>query len=184
MTNACSVVDGKAKEGGRELTGSIPQGVRLAAKILEVAQSVWRGDRSLHKRIANAAKVSPRSIEYWSGGRGISADALANLIRSEEGFRFLEAVMDGHAPKWWRLCLAMQGVAEAHEMQAAARRQIRRAVQGAINADADITASIARAESALVLQDPDFGGTQFDGYRASAGASHRSMAQASKRGGR
>jgi len=72
-------------------------------------------------------------------------------------------------------------VAETQKMQAAARRRLRRVIEGAVDADREISASIQRAEAALCVQDEDFYRPQFDGARSSIGARDRALAQASKR---
>lgn len=173
MPTASVALGGNAKTGQRERAYSTPQPVRLSERILKLAQDIWPG--STQKNLAKAAGVSPRSVEYWSSGRGLSADALASLIRSEEGFKVLDAIMQGSRPKWWRICESMMRVAEVRQMQELARRKMRRAVQGALDADDSISASIAAAEASLPFSDEEFRQPHLDAMRAVAGSSHRSV---------
>lgn len=164
-----------AKKAGREPACLTTQVVRLVDRVLKVSQSIVEWRKSPQKELARTADVSPRSIEYWGNGRGLSADALANLIRSEEGFRFLNAVMEGAQPKWWRVCAPLMEFAEVQEMQLRARKKLRRVMQGAVDADADLTAALARTEAALSVQDADFHQPQIDAQRAMARVHHRAV---------
>lgn len=164
-----SIVGGDAKVARRERAVSTPQSSGLAGKILNLYRTRI-APRSTFKNLASDAGVSPRSIEYWSNSRGLSSEALANLIRSEEGFKVLEAIMEGAQPKWWRICLPMMGLAEAREMQLRARRKFRRAVQGAIDADESLAASISKTEAAMPFQDEEFLRPHLDAQRAMARA--------------
>lgn len=109
--------------------------------------------------------------------RPIYADELAALLRTDEGFDLLTAIMAGTRPKWWRLVSASMEVREAQRLQAEARARIRRAVRGALDADADLTAAIARAEA---LSDQDFHRPHLDALGAMARVSDRAVAAASK----
>lgn len=176
MTAASVVLGGNAKKELRERACSTPHPVRLVDRIIQVSQRIIEWQRSPQKELARTAKVSPRSVEYWGDGRSLSSDALANLIRSEEGYRFLEAVMAGAKPKWWRLCVPLMDFAEVREMQIAARKKMRRAVQGALDADDSLSASIAATEAALPFSDEEFRRPHLDAMRAMAGPSHRAVA--------
>lgn len=164
-----SIVGGNAKSVRRERTYSSPQNSGLAGKILNLYRTRI-APRSTYKNLASDAGVSPRSIEYWSGKRGLSSDALANLIRSEEGFKVLETIMGDAQPKWWRICVAMMGFAEAREMQLRTSRNVRRAINRVFDADADVAASIARAET---FQDPEFMRPHADAMREVSRSSRR-----------
>lgn len=111
------------------------------------------------------------------GDRKFTADELAQLLQSEDGFEFLVAVMADARPTWWRVCRPLMEVAETQKMQAIARRRLRRVIEGAVDADREITGAIAQAETALCVQDEDFYRSQFDGARACTGARDRAMAR-------
>lgn len=111
------------------------------------------------------------------GQRTIDADEMARLLRTDDGFEFLTALMADAQPKWWVLCSAFMEVREAQRLQAEARLRIRRAVRGALNADADLTAAISRADA---LSDADFHRPHADALRSMAGVPDRAVAAAAK----
>lgn len=126
--------------------------------------------------------LTPRTAKHRTDGdRKFSTDELALLLQSEDGFEFLVAVMADARPTWWRVCRPLMEVAETQKMQAAARRRLRRVIEGAVDADREISATIQRAEAALCVQDEDFYRPQFDGARASSRTLDRAVAQGSKR---
>lgn len=123
-----------------------------------------------------------RSAKHRTDGdRKFTADELAQLLRSEDGFEFLVAVMADARPTWWRVCRPLMEVAETQKMQAIARRRLRRVIEGAVDADREITNSIQRAEAALCVQDEDFYRPQFDGARDGARAPDRAMARPTRK---
>lgn len=141
---------------------------------MRVAHGLWPRKTKLY--LADRACVSPRSVERWQQGRdSLSAPALANLIRSEEGWQFLSAVMEGEKPQWWRLVCQLMGAAEAQRMQIAARRRLRRLVEEALDADRDLSAALARAE-ALSVSDPEFFGEHVAALRTAARLPDRPVA--------
>lgn len=54
-------------------------------------------------RLAALTGATDRTARNWlSLKREISADALAALLRTEDGLQILEAVMGDARPAWWR----------------------------------------------------------------------------------
>ena len=56
------------------------------------------------RNLAARTRASHRAAEAWLGGQtGMSADALADLLRSDQGLAFLDAIMSAgaSAPSWW-----------------------------------------------------------------------------------
>ncbi len=109
------------------------------------------------------------------GERGLSLDEFVTMLRTPEGFKYLTAAMSDSTVQWWRICAPLMEVAEVQAMQLRARRRFSRAVKGALDADADLSASIARAD-ALLVQDEDFHRPHADAVRAMARAPHRAVA--------
>ena len=107
-----------------------------------------------------------------TGERAFSAAELAALIRSEHGLDFLVALMADAEPAWWRRAKAYFAAIDAQRMQRTARRKLREA----IDADADLSAAIGRAD-ALLVQDADFYGAHADAVRAAARVPDRTMAR-------
>lgn len=114
------------------------------------------------------------------GSREFTAEELAALLRSEHGYEFLLAIADGYEPRWLRICRPLMELAEVKRAQAAARRKLHKAVQGALDADRDLAATIAAAE---VFQDQEFVRPHVDALRSTAGVGNRAVAAATKRRG-
>lgn len=123
-----------------------------------------------------ALPLNERVLKHrLAGTREFTIDELRCLLRSEDGFKYLTALMAGAEPKWWRLCVPLMEVAEVQAMQIAARKRLRRAVQGALDADRDTTAALGRAD-ALLVQDADFYRPHADALGSVAGIPDRAMA--------
>src|SRR3990167_7690945 len=142
--------------------------------VIQVSRHLW--PRKTAAEMAIRAQVSSRSAENWLARKGDpNAEAFCALLHSEEGFEFLIAAMADAEPAWWRLIRALSDAAQAQKLQAVARRRLRRAVRGALDADQEITAAIARAEAAFV-HDEEFYGPQIDALRAAARIPNRPLA--------
>jgi hypothetical protein len=87
----------------------------LIGRIVQVARRLFP-----HKMAAELAFRSARSVrscERWANRHaGLSAGALAALLRSAEGPAFMSAVMGDNPPQWW-------ADAQAHIERAALRRR-------------------------------------------------------------
>lgn len=67
---------------------------------MRVARNLWpaKPDRALAHRTGS----SDRMCRYWLENKyRFSSDDLAALLRSNEGFQILEAVMGDAKPVWW-----------------------------------------------------------------------------------
>lgn len=113
--------------------------------------------------------------------RTISTEELGELIRSERGFEIVTAVMGDARPEWWRLCALLMDAADVRKMQMAAQRRIAKTLEGALDADRALSATIARAE-ALAVQDEEHARPHIDALHSMAGTSNRSMAPSKGRG--
>lgn len=127
--------------------------------------------------------VSERTAKRKLGcERELSSDEVGRLIRSEQGFTFITAIM-ADAPKkpaWWRLCEPVMEAAEIRKMQMIAQKRVAKILEGAIDADRDLSAAIARAD-AMAIQDEDFARPHSDALRSMARLSGRAMASKAKR---
>ncbi len=60
--------------------------------------------------------ASERAVKYWlAGNTRMSVGHIARLLRSDEGFSILDAIMAGSSARWWRLAQL------AHEQATAIR---------------------------------------------------------------
>jgi hypothetical protein len=108
--------------------------------------------------------------------REYSPNEIALLLRSEDGFAFLSEIMSKapRPPLWWRICRPLMASTDAARLQQRALRIAQRTLKEALNADADLTATLARGQAALMLHDEEFYGARLApvGERE-AGASDR-----------
>lgn len=125
--------------------------------------------------------VSERTAKRKLGcERELSAEEIGRLIRSEQGFHFVTAVMGDARPEWWRICSALMDAADIRKMQMAAQRRIAKTLEGALDADRTLSATIARAE-ALAIQDEEHARPHIDALRSMARVSGRAVAPAKGR---
>lgn len=69
--------------------------------VMRVAQALW--PRKTDLELAARTAASDRMCRYWLCERySLSADDLAALLRSDDGMKFLEAIMGDAKPVWWR----------------------------------------------------------------------------------
>jgi hypothetical protein len=118
-----------------------------------------------------------RTVEYWlTGNAKIPSDAIAMLLQSEWGVDFLGALIGSAKPSWWRKTLSYFAAVDAMSLQRRARRKL----QEAIDADAELRATISRAE-ALAIHDEEHARPYLDALRAQARPVNRAMAPPRKR---
>lgn len=94
---------------------------RAIDAVLRVAQRLWpeRTAAELHVR----SGTNLRSCRLWISRRhGISADALAELLRSDAGLKILEELMGDARPQWWRGFKRTVQIAELRRQQEQQRR--------------------------------------------------------------
>lgn len=116
--------------------------------------------------------------------REFTADEIAALLHQPFGFQVVAAIMSQarRPPLWWRICKPLMELADLQQMQLNARRRLGRLLKGAVDADADLAATLARAEAALSVQDEDFHRPSIDALGDVRRASHRAVAPAGRRG--
>lgn len=78
----------------------VPCADSVTSRVIRRAKQIWASKVS--HELSLRTGMSRRQTENWVSGRyEMSADALADLLRSEHGFDFLEAVMEGSNAEWW-----------------------------------------------------------------------------------
>lgn len=69
--------------------------------MMAVAQAVWPAGTA--DNLAATAHVTPRAAEYWLQGKyNLSIEAARDLLRTEEGYHFLNAMMGDCEARWWQ----------------------------------------------------------------------------------
>lgn len=90
---------------------------------MAVARMVWPFKTAAELAARTSAEL--RTAERWlADERGISTDLVAALLRSEEGYAFLEAIMGDARPKWWRKYVRVIRLADLRRAQEEQRKEI------------------------------------------------------------
>lgn len=198
MTSAKAMTASSANLGKEQTCRDCGTDVPLNVAIANTARRLWPSKTDLE--LSARTSTSDRAWRYvLSGERTMSAEALARLLRSEEGLEFLVAIMtDREPPTWWRWLLRVMAIAGVRRRQQEDARlldglehgnagrsgSIRRRLKGALDAHQSISATIARAEAALAHGDEDFNRAHVDGLREMARGDHRTMAEGTAGGRR
>jgi hypothetical protein len=75
-------------------------GLPVVEAVARVAARLWPNKTARH--LASRAGTTHRAAEFWlSQQTGMSADALAELLRSDAGLQMLEAIVGDAPPSWW-----------------------------------------------------------------------------------
>lgn len=86
--------------GGAASFGFGRTGLPVVEAVSRVARRLWPVKTA--RQLAARAGVTHRASEFWlSQQTGMSADALAELLRSDAGLQMLEAIIGEHTPSWW-----------------------------------------------------------------------------------
>jgi transcriptional regulator with XRE-family HTH domain len=174
MSGASLTIGKSANRAAEQGFGQNRTAGRLTDRLMQKARGLWSVKTAA--QLSGRANVSSRAAEHWlSGKREISADALVQLLRSEEGIHFLVAVMEHARPKWWTGLLRVGLLGSIQRRREADLRLLRRV------ADAD-RPSTPKFSAALRLQDEDFYGPLLAGFdeAASAGAEGSAVDRPSK----
>jgi hypothetical protein len=130
--------------------------------------------------LAHWLGISPRTAKHrLSCTREFSVEEIGTLLHSEHGFEIVAAIMatSPKQPEWWRICSPVMEAANIRRMQMLAQRRISKALEEALDADRNLTDTIARAES-VAVQDQDFYRPHLDALRSTGRAQNRAVAQA------
>lgn len=139
-----------------------------------------------HKTVQTLAEwlgISERTAKHRLGrSREFTVDEIAILLHSEQGFEIVAAMMASapRVPMWWRVCAPVMEAADIRRMQMLAQRRIAKALEGALDADRDLTSAIHRAE-ALAVHDADHVGPHIDALRSMARVPHSAVASSKGR---
>lgn len=86
--------------GGVASFGFDRTGLPVVEAVSRVARRMWPVKTA--RQLAARAGTTHRAAEFWlSQSTGMSADALAELLRSDAGLQMLEAIVGEHKPTWW-----------------------------------------------------------------------------------
>jgi hypothetical protein len=106
------------------------KGFGIARTIARAARRLW--PRKTAAELAWRAKCSQRACEFWlSAKHDISGEALAALLRSDDGITFLDELMGAKPPAWWLDVKRQYDLAQLRRAQEAHRALLDRLEQGA-----------------------------------------------------
>lgn len=101
-----------------DLCGETRSDVRAMDRVMQAARSLWPRKTAAELSVRTGTQM--RGCEYWLARRsGMSADSLAALLRSDEGFQILEAIIGDAKPVWWRAFKKSVRRADLRRQQAA-----------------------------------------------------------------
>lgn len=175
MSETLAIHGRVANLGGAGTCTELTQPRHLNFAIAETLRRV--SPRKTWGYLCSLTGLSERSAKYrMSGEREFTADELAALIRSEDGFEFLTALMADAQPAWWRTVRRAFALGDLRRQQ----QKIREAIDEVEATDR----ALARAETALAslrVQDEDFARPMADALAAAGRVPTRALAQTTKR---
>ncbi len=78
-------------------------------KIVAVLKEFWPQKTASH--VSFLTGVSERAVKYWLAGvTRMSLEHVVALLRTEAGFRILDAIMDDSQEPWWLAAKAAQNI--------------------------------------------------------------------------
>lgn len=122
--NAKSSTDSTFRQSGKTFpTNSI---------VMRVAQKLW--PKKTDMVLADKTGASDRLCRYWLENKyNLGADHLAALLRSDEGFQVLDAIIGDARPVWWRSFRRSVRRAELRRQQAILAKAIEENEQGELD---------------------------------------------------
>jgi len=157
-----------AKTGTAQPCGNRRRALRLNAAVMQKARDLNPIKTSHY--LADITGYSLRTCEYWLSEKVvIPSDALAALIRSEQGRDFLAEVMADQTPRWWKQLKAWIAATNILAVERKLKREKKRLLETINGEEIEYGPATSFAE---MLHDPEFAGAQV----APVGSTHRSMA--------
>jgi hypothetical protein len=91
--------------------------------MMAVAKAFW--PQGTPKALAAKTHVSHRAAEFWLAGKyDMSLGAARELLRSEEGYQFLVALMGDCDARWWQRVKLRYDTGKVKRAIVAQRRQL------------------------------------------------------------
>lgn len=100
MTAACHATAGKASRAPSEFCTGSGKGFHPITAVMRAVQILWPSKTALE--LAARTGACERSAKYWLARKcDLSAEHLAELLRSDAGLAVLEALMGDARPAWY-----------------------------------------------------------------------------------
>lgn len=170
MTPACTAPAESAKSVGAKSCTRSGTSVPSIDPVMRKARSCFPVKTAAH--LSEITGYSERAVKYWLAGETkIPSDALAALIRSEHGLQFLSVLMSGASPTWWTWLQRLGLVSRVLRRRQADLQILREAM----DADKELSATLARAD-ALLVHEADPMGACGDALVETVSSSNRPLA--------
>jgi hypothetical protein len=167
----------QTNRGGAETCTASAVNGSTNVTIAQVLRDIFPDKAWAH--LGSLLRLEERTAKHrMAATREFSADEIARLLHQPFGFKVVAAIMSQAkpAPLWWRVCRPLMELADIQQMQLNARRRLGRVLKGAVDADAEINAAIARADAALSVRDEEFDRPHLDALRSIARVPDRAVA--------
>jgi hypothetical protein len=93
--------------------------------MMATAQAVWPAGTA--HNLAATTHVTPRAAEFWLQGKyNLSLAAARDLLRTEEGYQFLAAMMGDCDARWWKRVKLNAAAAETRRALAEQAKKLER----------------------------------------------------------
>lgn len=180
--NSTSAINGAFGKRARDASGErFPQIGETTIGVINKIKEMYADPAVVFGRwLGLTDKTAKRKLKLE---RSLSSEELGHLIRSEQGFHIVTAIMGDARPEWWRICSALMDASDIRKMQMAAQRRIAKTLEGALDADRDLSAAITRAET-LAFQDEEHARPHIDALRSMARVPGGALASSKKGRGR
>lgn len=176
MNATLALQNGKAKSATAILGNKKPRLGNISSQLSELMKEIFSDKPWAH--VASFIKSSPRAAKHkLYEGRRYSADEVAALLRTEHGRQVLSVLMGKSKPRWYARLLEQDAVADAHLFALKADERLKAAVA----VRDELTAAIARTETALVIQDEAFHRNDIDGLREARGVRSGTLAETKRK---
>lgn len=98
-------------------------GLPVTEAVTSVARRLWPVKTARH--LSSRAGVTHRAGEHWlAQNTGMSADALAELLRSDAGLDVLTAMMGDARPSWWPAFITAARLDDLDRRNEATRKEL------------------------------------------------------------
>jgi plasmid maintenance system antidote protein VapI len=125
MRPVLSTPTGEANPAGAQGFTRQEKSFSASQKIINAIKACWPRKTAAH--VAHLTEVEERTVRFWIAGETrMSVDAVAALLRTEEGYAVLEAIMTGCSAKWW---VAMQTHHDIRKSRRAVKAEEERVVR-------------------------------------------------------
>jgi hypothetical protein len=123
MAAASMALRGKSKSTTVTFDGRFTHACRWNLALMRTAHGLWPVKTAVH--LARCGGVSVRVAEKWlTGAVKPGGASIVRLLRGEDGFFFLVAVMGDSEARWWRALRLRQELSETSRALRATERRL------------------------------------------------------------